>query len=58
MKVNVTTESFFQNVTNGWSEFKEKYCPDGQTCNDMVTIGGLAFMVWFMYIAMEPIIRF
>ena len=23
MKVNVTTEAFFQNVTNGWSEFKE-----------------------------------
>lgn len=34
---------------------KEKYCPDGQTCDNIVMFGGLAFIVWFMYIAMLPI---
>lgn len=52
------TKSFFQNVTGVLSEFKANYCPDGQTCNDIATLGGLAFTIWFMYIAMEPIIRF
>ncbi len=52
------TKSFFQNVTGVLSEFKANYCPDGHTCNDIATLGGLAFTIWFMYIAMEPIIRF
>lgn len=43
------------NIHNALSEFKDKYCPDGQTCNDLATIGGLLFTVWFMYIAMLPI---
>lgn len=34
---------------------KEKYCPDGQTCNDIFTLGGIFFVVWFMYVAMKPI---
>tara|TARA_R100000734_G_C3211882_1_gene26685 strand:+ start:141 stop:308 length:168 start_codon:yes stop_codon:yes gene_type:complete len=36
-------------------QFKERYCPNGQTCEDMVTLGTFAFMFWFMYVAMEPI---
>lgn len=48
----------FKNLPKFLADFKEKYCPDGQTCNDIFTLGGLAFMVWFMYLAMEPIIRF
>ena len=48
----------FKNLPKFLADFKEKYCPDVQTCNDIFTLGGLAFMVWFMYLAMEPIIRF
>jgi hypothetical protein len=48
----------FTDLRKYLADFKEKYCPDGQTCNDIFTFGGLAFMVWFMYLAMEPIIRF
>ena len=36
-------------------QFKERVCPSGQACEDMVTFGTLAFIVWFMYVAMEPI---
>ena len=42
-------------IQNVYQEFKEKYCPDDQMCNDIASLGGLAFMVWFMYIAMQPI---
>lgn len=42
-------------IVDGWHEFKEKFCDDGQLCNDMLSIGGLLFMCWFMYIAMLPI---
>jgi hypothetical protein len=52
------TKFFFQNIASSWSDFKAKYCPDGATCNDIATFGTLGFMIWFMYIAMEPIIRF
>ena len=53
----LNTKSFFQNIANGWTNFKDNHCPDGQTCNDIATLGGLAFTIWFMYIAMEPILR-
>ena len=36
-------------------EFKNKYCPDGQTCENIAMVGGLLFVVAFMYIAMLPI---
>ena len=36
-------------------EFKDKYCPDGQTYENIAMFGGLAFIAWFMYIAMLPI---
>lgn len=42
-------------IANAFNEVKEKYCPDDQLCNDIASLGGLAFMVWFMYIAMLPI---
>ena len=42
---------FFVELQN----FKEKYCPDGQTCNDILSISGLVFVCWFMYIEMEPL---
>lgn len=38
--------------------FKNKYCPDGQQCQDIATLGGLAFCFFFMYIAMKPIFVF
>tara|TARA_Y100000592_G_scaffold91331_1_gene151319 strand:- start:111 stop:278 length:168 start_codon:yes stop_codon:yes gene_type:complete len=34
---------------------KEKLCPDGHTCDNIAMLGGLTFIVWFMYIAMLPI---
>jgi len=37
-------------------QFKEAYCPDGRTCEDIATISLMSFMVWFMYIAMAPIL--
>ncbi len=43
-------------IQNAYSEFKDKYCPDGQTCTDLATLGGLVFTIWFMYIAMLPIL--
>ena len=36
-------------------EFKDKYCPDGHTCENIAMFGGLLFVVVFMYIAMLPI---
>ena len=51
-------KSFFQGINKKIRNFIEAYCPDGQTCNDIATIGSLVFMVAFMYIAMEPLFVF
>ncbi len=51
-------KSIIHIAKDNWTTFKEKYCPSGQLCNDIATLGSLAFMVWFMYVAMEPILRF
>ena len=48
-------KSVLEKMADNVLEFKEKYCPDGQTCEDLLTLGGLAFTVWFMYVAMQPI---
>ena len=48
----------FKNLPKYLADFNKKYYPDGNTCNDLIAFGGLAFMFWFMYLAMEPIIRF
>lgn len=53
----LNTKSFFQNIANGCITFKDKYCPDGQTCNDIAAISGLLFTVWVMYVALMPILR-
>jgi hypothetical protein len=53
----LNTKSFFQNIAHSWAEFKDKYCPKGHTCDDIATVGGFIFMMSFMYIAMEPILR-
>ena len=53
--VDVETKSFTANAWNSIKEFKDKYCPDGQTCENLLTVGLLVGMVVFMYIAMEPI---
>ena len=42
-------------IVESLREFKDSYCPDGQFCENLFTIGGLVFMFWFMYIAMLPI---
>ena len=56
IKSSVSTT--FKNLPKSFEDFKERYCPNGQTCNDLATVGGLLFTLWFMYLAMEPIIRF
>ena len=44
-----------QYIVTKWSAFKQAVCKDGQLCQDLLTLGAFAFMIWFMYIAMEPI---
>jgi hypothetical protein len=34
----------------------DRYCPNGQTCRDLSGFGGLLFTLWFMWLAMEPIL--
>ena len=48
----------FQRIVNKWSSIKDAVCKDGALCQDLFTLGSLAVMVWFMYIAMEPILIF
>ena len=37
-------------------DLKDKYCPDGKTCEDIIGLGMLIFMFVFMYIAVAPIL--
>ena len=50
--------SYIEHTVAKWSAWKDKVCQGGQFCNDVLTFGSLAFMVWFMYVAMEPILIF
>ena len=50
--------NFIQRIVNKWSSLKAAVCNDGALCQDLMTLGSLAFMVWFMYVAMEPILVF
>ena len=50
--------SFITHIVTNWSAFKKTVCNDGQLCQDLLTFGSFAFMIWFMYIAMEPILIF
>lgn len=55
--VKIDEENFFVNAKNSIKSFKDKYCPDGQTCETILTFGLLIGCFVFMYIAMEPIIH-
>ena len=55
--VNADESYFCSNAKKAFVTFKDKYCPDGQTCDTILTFGLLIGMVLFMYIAMEPIIH-
>ncbi len=48
-------KSFFVNARTSIKEFKDKYCPDGHTCDNILTFGLLVGCFVFMYIAMRPI---
>ncbi len=50
--------NFIQRTLTKFHALKDKVCQGGQLCNDLFTLGSLAFMVWFMYVAMEPILVF
>tara|TARA_B100002019_G_C20943322_1_gene437927 strand:- start:147 stop:314 length:168 start_codon:yes stop_codon:yes gene_type:complete len=49
--IKAAVEDTFQTL----KQFKDTYCPDGRTCDDIMAVGLMSFMVWFMYIAMAPI---
>ena len=49
-------KSLVQRTVDSLVDFKDRYCPDGQQCNDIATIGSLIGMCVFMYIAMAPIL--
>jgi hypothetical protein len=49
-------KSLVQRTVGILKKFHKKYCPDGQTCNDIAQFGGLVFVFVFMYIAMKPIL--
>lgn len=48
--------NFIQRTLTRFQEFKDKVCQGGQVCSDLMTIGSFIFMLWFMYVAMEPIL--
>lgn len=48
-------KSLIQRTVNSIATFKDRYCPDGRTCEDLATLGSLAFIGWFMYIALKPL---
>lgn len=58
-QMSIITKSDYKSVlekaSDNFVSFKEKYCPDGQTCDDIMSLSLLAFTVWFMYVAMQPI---
>ena len=45
-------KSLIQRTVNAMSTLKDRYCPDGRTCEDLATLGGLFFVAWFMYVAL------
>jgi|TARA_R110000751_G_scaffold48154_1_gene107442 hypothetical protein len=49
-------KSLVQRTVGNLKRLHNKYCPDGQTCNDIATFGSLIGMIVFMYIAMAPIL--
>lgn len=51
------SQSFFRGMIDSLKQFKEKHCPQGQTCNDILTLGSVVACFLFMYIAMEPLWR-
>lgn len=51
-------KSLVQRTGNYLVNLKDKYCPDGQQCNDIATIVGLVGCFVFMYLAMKPIMVF
>ena len=56
--IKSSVSNTFKNLPKSLMVFKNKYCPDGQQCQDIATLGGLAFCFIFMYIAMKPIFVF
>lgn len=57
----MTTDAMKSAVSDGFQtlkHLKDKYCPDGQTCNDIASLSGVILCFWFMYIAMKPIITY
>ena len=51
-----TIKSAVADTFHNLKHFKDTYCPDDRTCDDIMAVGLMGFMVWFMYIAMAPIL--
>lgn len=49
------TKSFLSSTWNSIKEFKTKYCPNGTTCDNVLSFLLVIGCFWFMYIAMRPL---
>lgn len=49
-------KSVFKKIIEDFDSFKKNYCPDGKTCEDIISASGLVFVFWFMYLAIQPIV--
>jgi hypothetical protein len=54
--VKVSVLNTLTNLQKSFDTFKDRYCPDGNTCENIAVLGSLTFVFWFMYLAMAPII--
>ena len=54
-KVSGQEETFLANAWNSVKEFKDKYCPDGQTCDNVLSFALVVGCFVFMYVAMRPL---
>ena len=55
--VNISN-NFITHTLDKFVAWKDEICKGGQLCNDVLTLGSFIFMIWFMYVAMEPILVF
>ena len=51
-------KNYFRSIKETLADFRNMYCPDGHTCENIATAGSLLFVIWFMYVAMEPLFAY
>ena len=60
MKMSTSTilsdgKQLTQRTINTLKEVKDKYCPDGETCESILSFVGVFLTFVFMYIAVKPL---